>query len=95
MGKFGINVNSIHPGIIRTERTVRTIEARANKLGVTSEEAEALDYADGSPRGNQINRVVEASEIGFSTAYLTSNKSWAITGLVIVAGGGSGNAVYY
>ena len=28
-------------------------------------------------------------------AYLASDKSWAITGEVIMAGGGSGNAVYY
>jgi NAD(P)-dependent dehydrogenase (short-subunit alcohol dehydrogenase family) len=95
MGKFGITVNCIHPGITRTERTVRMMEARAKKLGVTPQEAEALDYADGSPRGNHINRMVDASEIGFLAAYLASDKSWAITGEVIMAGGGSGNAVYY
>ena len=69
MGKFGITVNCIHPGITRTERTVRMMEARAKKLGVTPQEAEALDYADGSPRGNHINRMVDASEIGFLAAY--------------------------
>jgi NAD(P)-dependent dehydrogenase (short-subunit alcohol dehydrogenase family) len=95
MGKFGITVNCIHPGITRTERTVRMLEARAKKLGVTPQEAEALDYADGSPRGNHINRMVDASEIGFLAAYLASDKSWAITGEVIMADGGSGNAVYY
>ena len=93
MGKFGITVNCIHPGITRTERTVMSLmEARAKKLGVTPQEAEALDYADGSPRGNYINRMVDASEIGFLAAlYLASDKSWAITGEVIMAGGGSGN----
>ncbi len=95
MGKFGITVNCIHPGMTRTERTAKMMEARANKLGVTPAEAEALDYADGSPRGNHINRMVDASEIGFLAAYLASDKSWAITGEVIMAGGGTGNAVYY
>ena len=63
MGKFGITVNCIHPGITRTERTVRMMEARAKKLGLPAR-AEALDYADGSHRGNHINRMVDAFEIG-------------------------------
>ena len=95
MGKFGITVNCIHPGTTRTERTVSLLEARGKALGVSPEEAEAQDFADGSPRGHQINRMVDASEIGVLTAYLASDKSWAVTGEVIMAGGGSGNAVYY
>ena len=95
MGKFGITVNCIHPGTTRTERTVSLQEARGKALGVSPAEAEAQDFADGSPRGNHINRMVDASEIGFLTAYLASDKSWAVTGEVIMAGGGSGNAVYY
>jgi enoyl-[acyl-carrier-protein] reductase (NADH) len=39
--------------------------------------------------------MVDASEIGYLTAYLASDKSWAVTGEVIMAGGGTGNAVYY
>ena len=95
VGKFGITVNCIHPGVTRTERTVGLLEARAKTLGVTPEEAEALDFADGSPLGNHINRMIDASEIGYLTAYLASDKSWAVTGEVIMAGGGSGNAVFY
>ena len=95
VGKFGITVNCIHPGTTRTERTVGLLEARAKTLGVTPEEAEALDFADGSPLGNHINRMIDASEIGYLTAYLASDKSWAVTGEVIMAGGGSGNAVFY
>ncbi|MEC9447209.1 MAG: SDR family oxidoreductase, partial [Chloroflexota bacterium] len=95
VGKFGITVNCIHPGITRTERTPSLLEARGKALGVSPAEAEAQDFADGSLRGNHINRMVDASEIGFLTAYLASDKSWAVTGEVIMAGGGSGNAVYY
>jgi enoyl-[acyl-carrier-protein] reductase (NADH) len=39
--------------------------------------------------------MVDASEIGFLTAFLASDKAWAITGELIAAGGGVGNAVYY
>ena len=95
VGKFGITVNCIHPGTTRTERTPGLLEARGKALGVSSAEVEAQDFADGSPRGNHINRMVDASEIGFLTVYLASDKSWAVTGEVIMAGGGSGNAVYY
>ncbi|NQW23551.1 MAG: SDR family oxidoreductase [SAR202 cluster bacterium] len=95
VGKFGITVNCIHPGTTRTERTAGLLEARGKALGVSPAEAEAQDFADGSPRGNHINRMVDASEIGYLTAYLASDKSWAVTGEVIMAGGGSGSAVYY
>ncbi|MQF95844.1 MAG: SDR family oxidoreductase [SAR202 cluster bacterium] len=95
VGKFGITVNCIHPGTTRTERTPSLLEARGKALGVSPEEAEKQDFTDGSPRGNHINRMVDASEIGYLTAYLASDKSWAVTGEVIMAGGGTGNSVYY
>jgi len=95
VGRYGITVNCIHPGTTRTERTPSLLEARATQLGVTAEEAEVQDFAPGSPRGNAICRMVDASEIGFLTAFLASDKAWAITGEVIAAGGGVGNSVYY
>jgi enoyl-[acyl-carrier-protein] reductase (NADH) len=39
--------------------------------------------------------MVDASEIGFLTCYLASDKAWAVTGEVIAAGGGTGAAVFY
>jgi NAD(P)-dependent dehydrogenase (short-subunit alcohol dehydrogenase family) len=95
LGQFGITVNCIHPGTTRTERTPGLLEARAAQLGVSMEEAEAQDFAPGSPRGNHICRMVDASEIGFLTCYLASDKAWSVTGEVIAAGGGTGTAVYY
>ena len=95
LGQFGITVNCIHPGTTRTERTPGLLEARAAQLGVSVEEAEAQDFAPGSPRGNHICRMVDASEIGFLTCYLASDKAWSVTGEVIAAGGGTGTAVYY
>ena len=95
VGRYGITVNCIHPGTTRTERTASLLEARATQLGVSQEEAEQSDFAPGSPRGNAICRMVDASEIGFLTAFLASDKAWAITGELIAAGGGVGTAVYY
>ena len=95
LGRFGITVNCVHPGQTRTERTPRLLAARAAELGVTPEEAEKRDYAPDSPRGNAIGRIVDASEIAYVTAFLASEKSWAISGELIVATGGAGRSVYY
>ena len=95
LGRFGITVNCIHPGTTRTERTPGLLEARAAQLGVTPQEAEDHDFAPDSPRGNHICRMVDASEIGYLTCYLASDKAWSVTGEVIAAGGGTGAAVYY
>ena len=95
LGRFGITVNCIHPGITRTERTPGLLGARAAQLGLSTEELERRDFAPDSPGGNAICRMVDASEVGYLTAYLASDKAWAITGEVIAAGGGTGNAVYY
>ena len=95
LGQFGITVNCIHPGTTRTERTPRLLAARAAQLGVSAEDAERQDFAPGSSRGNHIGRMVDAAEIGYLTAFLASDKAWAVTGELIAAGGGTGNAVYY
>ena len=95
LGRFGITVNCVHPGTTRTERTPRLLAARAKELGVTPEEAEQKDFAPDSPRGNAICRMVDASEIAHVTAFLASDKSWAISGELIVATGGAGRSVYY
>ena len=95
MGRFGITVNCIHPGTTRTERTPGLLEARAAQLGVPLDQVEGHDFAPDSPRGNAICRMVDASEVAFLTAYLASDKAWAVTGEVIAAGGGTGTAVYY
>ncbi len=95
LGRFGITVNCIHPGTTRTERTAVMLGSRAEQQGITPEEVEANDFAPGSASGNAICRMVDASEIGFFTVFLASNKAEAITGEVIAAGGGTGNAVYY
>jgi NAD(P)-dependent dehydrogenase (short-subunit alcohol dehydrogenase family) len=95
LGRYGITVNCIHPGTTRTERTPSLLAARAAELGVSPEEAERRDFAPDSPRGNSICRMVDAEEIAYVTAFLASEKAWAISGELIVANGGAGRAVYY
>lgn len=95
LGRYGITVNCIHPGTTRTERTPSLLAARGAELGVTPEEAERQDFAFGSARGNAIGRMVDASEIAYLTAFLASDKAWAVSGELVVATGGAGRAVYY
>ena len=95
LGRDGITVNCIHPGLTRTERTADVMQARAERAGTTPAEVEARDYADDNPRANAIRRMVDAAEIGYLTAFLCSDKAWSVTGEVIAADGGGSNAVYY
>jgi NAD(P)-dependent dehydrogenase (short-subunit alcohol dehydrogenase family) len=95
LGRFGITVNCVHPGITRTERTARLLDARGKELGVSPEEAERRDFAPDSPRGNAICRMVDAAEVAYVTAFLVSDKAWAVTGELVVASGGAGRNVYY
>ena len=54
----------------------------------TSEEAASV------PLGNDIGRMVDATEIGYVVTFLASPKSTAIAGEVVAAGGGVGSSVY-
>jgi NAD(P)-dependent dehydrogenase (short-subunit alcohol dehydrogenase family) len=95
LGRFGITVNCVHPGTTRTERTPRLLAARDKELDIAPEEVEARDFAPDSPRGNAICRMVDAAEIAYVTAFLASEKAWAVTGELVVATGGAGRSVYY
>ena len=95
LGHYGITVNCVYPGIIRTERTPGVLAERAAQAGISPEEMEQRDYSPGSPRSNAIGRMVESYEIACLTVFLASEKAHAITGEVIEASGGVGNAVNY
>ena len=95
LGRFGITVNCIHPGTTRTERTPRLLAARATELGIPTDDVEKRDYTYESPRGNSICRMVDAAEIAYLTAFLASDKAWAVSGELVVATGGAGRSVYY
>lgn len=94
-GRDGINVNCIHPGVTRTERTAKVLADRAAKAGTTPEEIEKQDAKPGAPRANAIGRMIDAKEIGWLVAFLASERAQAITGELISPNGGQGNSVYY
>ena len=95
LGRFGITVNCIHPGITRTERTPGLLAARAAQLGITPEEVERRDYDPDGSGGNSIGRMVDADEVAYVSTFLSSDKAWAVTGELIIATGGAGDSVYY
>jgi NAD(P)-dependent dehydrogenase (short-subunit alcohol dehydrogenase family) len=90
LGPHGINVNTVHPGTTRTERTVGVVAARAEATGQTPEEVEK-QMAD----GNTIRHLVDAREVAYVVTFLCSPKSIAINGDVIAAGGGALRAIHY
>ena len=90
LGPAGINVNVVHPGLTRTERTGPLIAARAAARGVPAREVEAEMAA-----GNSIRHLVDASEIADLVAFLCSPRSVAINGEVIAAGGGAPRSIHY
>ena len=95
LGRYGITVNCVHPGTTRTERTAGLLAKQASEQNITPAEVEKRTFAPDAPRGNAICRMVDASEIAFVTAFLASDKSWAISGELVVATGGAGRSVYY
>ncbi|WP_428908357.1 SDR family NAD(P)-dependent oxidoreductase [Niallia sp. Krafla_26] len=81
LGKYGINVNAVYPGITMTETTKERIPK--------TEDLEKI------AEGNAINRVVKAEDIANVVTFLVSPLSVAITGDVISVNGGAGSSVYY
>jgi NAD(P)-dependent dehydrogenase (short-subunit alcohol dehydrogenase family) len=89
LGRKGITVNVVHPGATRTERTPANIASRAERQGVSLEEAEQRMV------NNLVGKLIDAREIAYVVAFLASPKSIAINGDVIAAGGGTPNVIHY
>lgn len=90
LGPWGITANLVHPGTTRTERSGPMHEQQARQQGITVEELEARIAAN-----NSTKRIVDASELAYVVTFLASPRSIAISGEVIAAGGGAGQAVYH
>jgi NAD(P)-dependent dehydrogenase (short-subunit alcohol dehydrogenase family) len=89
LGRHGINVTVVHPGMTRTETVAGIVAERAAAEGIRIEEAEVRMAA------NSIRRLVDASEVADVIAFLASPRSIAITGDAIAVGGGAPGPVYY
>jgi NAD(P)-dependent dehydrogenase (short-subunit alcohol dehydrogenase family) len=90
LGPSGINVNVVHPGYTRTERTPATVQKKALEQGVSVEEIE-IQMAS----RNSIRHVVEAAEVADVVVFLCSSRSRAINGDSIAVGGGMPNSIHY
>ena len=90
LGPQGIQVNVVHPGVTRTERTAPMVAARAAAAGVPGEVIEQQMAA-----ANSIGHLVDAREVADLVAFLCSPKSRAVNGEVIAAGGGATGRIYY
>jgi len=90
LGKDGINVNVVHPGVTVTEHTPQTLALRAERAGVSVPE---IERRIGASIG--IGRLVTAEEVATVVAFLASPKSVALNGDAITASGGSVGPIYY
>ena len=82
--KYGITVNNIAPGPVYTERIKELSWARAEKEGITYEEALAL-WIKEVPMG----RLGQAEEVAELAAFLASEHAGYITGTTIQIDGGA------
>jgi len=89
VGKDGITVNGIMPGLIETDRMIRLADDRAKREGKSVEEA-LEEYAESIPAG----RLGTAEEIGYLAAFLSSENAAYINGAMIPVDGGRLDSVF-
>jgi NAD(P)-dependent dehydrogenase (short-subunit alcohol dehydrogenase family) len=90
LGRDGINVTVVHPGVTVTEKTAENLAARAAAAGVSVAEVERQMGSSIS-----IGRLVTAEEVAAVIAFLASPKSVAVNGDAITVGGGAVGRIYY
>ena len=84
LGPEGIRVNSILPGWTRTGRVTELMQGRAQKLGITVDEAVARQAA-----GTPLGRMGEPSEFANVAVFLCSPAASYVTGAMVPVDGGS------
>jgi NAD(P)-dependent dehydrogenase (short-subunit alcohol dehydrogenase family) len=90
LGRSGINVTVVHPGMTVTESTPAMLAALAAASGGT-----AAAVAASMAERVSIGRFVTAAELADVVAFLASPRSVAINGDAIAAGGGTPGAIHY
>jgi NAD(P)-dependent dehydrogenase (short-subunit alcohol dehydrogenase family) len=89
LGPDGITVNLIHPGVVETPHIHELYEREAAKQGKSVPEIKQ-GYIDATP----VRRILDAQEIGWLVAFLSSPKSAAITGESIGIDGGLSRGIF-
>jgi len=90
LGPHGIGVVTVHPGLTYTEDDGPIRLAAAKKPGMTDEEARSASFEN-----NHLQRTIYAADVANVICFLASPKADPVTGDVVTAGGGVGNAIYY
>lgn len=89
LGPFGITVNAVHPGVVRTPHLDELFSSEAAKRGTSAQEVEAGFVSD-----TPIRRILEPEEIARAVLFLASAHGAAITGDSIAIDGGITRGVY-
>jgi NAD(P)-dependent dehydrogenase (short-subunit alcohol dehydrogenase family) len=90
LGKYGINVNCIYPGLTITEATYDRWEQQAKDQSTT---VDAL--REKTDAGTLLNHATTAEDIGYVAAFLCSPLAIGITGEAIAVAGGQGEDVHF
>jgi NAD(P)-dependent dehydrogenase (short-subunit alcohol dehydrogenase family) len=85
-----IQLNVVHPGATRTERTAEAIAGHAAARGISVVEAEAALNAS-----TLLGRIVDAREVAEVVTFLSSPKAAAINGEAIAVAGGMRGVVRF
>jgi NAD(P)-dependent dehydrogenase (short-subunit alcohol dehydrogenase family) len=90
LGRHGVNVTVVHPGLTRTEATPTVVALTASREGVEPELVERRLAA-----ANTVGRLITAEEVAAVIVFLASPRSVAINGDAVACGGGAPRAIYY
>lgn len=90
MGRYGITVNIIHPGVTRTEHVEAWFAKMAADENITYEAFVKREAGDPAA----IGRMLEVDEVSDPIVFLISNKASGITGESIAVDGGLSRAIF-
>ena len=92
LGKYGITVNSVSPGVIRSAATEEWIQIQSKLKGWTEEEFEQRYLEE---KGVQaIRRFGKPQDIANAVVFYASQQAEFITGTILSVNGGSSRTVY-
>lgn len=87
LGRDGITVNCVHPGLTRTIRSADVADGKAM--------AQAARIEDMIPKMNTIGRMIDDTDLAALVAFLASPLSFVINGEMIDVGGGTPGTIRY
>ena len=86
---FGITVNAIHPGAVRTQRREAALARAMERQGLSRKDAERA-----AVERIPIGRLIEVGDIADAVLFLASERASAITGQVLTIDGGADRGVH-